>query len=846
MVLSFALCASFAFAQTNRVVGKAKLDGNNQMARQSIATKAQNGASVSYKGSIFAKDDTIALFDFSMAPTDANANYSFGTIGNNETINGTAEDRHAQPYAGATWHRWVGVDSVSLIRDQNMAQVYPEMANIFAGPYYYYSAAHLLDTDYCSSKNGWVMLDLISTEQGSGAINAYIALASIPTTDVELFSIRMFEFFWHYSESTFIDYSTDNGATWNAMQINTGVAVNSDEWGRVRFTMPTAAATGNSVLLRIRCKSTWNRGYGYIWMLDDVAVTKNKADEFTRDNEYWDKGGYDQMPKGFATPVEWASRIINSGYNDQTNTQLKMDNIYAGNVTNIASMNLGTVVSTEDSIYEFATNASLPTSNVGDNFVTVTLSSDNIEARPYDTILYVVNDIATDGSYTWARDNGILNAKHSFLFGFDTATYTDEEGTHHYIAEKSPYYTNSGNTVYVLYETGSTVPTDGAGNPWVIRGIEYVVAVDPDVVDNTPAQIAPTIVRDSATDDGYISFLTVPTGISSYTTDPATEYVDPEDMQLYGFMQTSDQYKTVRIDFATQPELMPDQQYHVGYELLADARFAVAHSAFNTYSQWDAESGRYKFNSMSQNAALKKYAHNFTYGFDHLANGNHALIYQPNVGGFSWAGRNVGYYPMIRLLVGPRSATKAINVTCEYEDDDEELGGVYSAEFRGLCGSSLEVVEGASTGIYIIPEMEGSIATLTVDGEEVDVYSLPATQVNTGTAMVSAYFYEFNNVTADHEVVASFAIGVGINDVASRVKMNLQPNPASSNVKLNIAGVTGSVNCDLLDMSGRVVRSSRINAEAENTISLNGLAKGAYFVRITNSDFTKVERLIVR
>jgi len=82
--------------------------------------------------------------------------------------------------------------------------------------------------------------------------------------------------------------------------------------------------------------------------------------------------------------------------------------------------------------------------------------------------------------------------------------------------------------------------------------------------------------------------------------------------------------------------------------------------------------------------------------------------------------------------------------------------------------------------------------------------------------------------------------------VAARVKMNLQPNPASSNVKLNIAGVTGYVNCSLIDMSGRVVRTDRINAETENTINLNGLAKGAYFVRITNNDFTKVERLIVR
>lgn len=168
LVLSFALCATFAFAQTNRVVGQAKIDDNRQMASQNVKATALNGASVNYKGSIFAKDDTIALFDFSMAVDDDNANYSFGVIGVNERINGTVEPQHAQPYAGATWHRWYGIDSSHLLVPgvQDMRDVYPEIGHIYGGYQigsnrnYIYSAGYRLDTDYCSSLNGWVMLDI--------------------------------------------------------------------------------------------------------------------------------------------------------------------------------------------------------------------------------------------------------------------------------------------------------------------------------------------------------------------------------------------------------------------------------------------------------------------------------------------------------------------------------------------------------------------------------------------------------------------------------------------------------------------------------------------------------------
>ena len=87
---------------------------------------------------------------------------------------------------------------------------------------------------------------------------------------------------------------------------------------------------------------------------------------------------------------------------------------------------------------------------------------------------------------------------------------------------------------------------------------------------------------------------------------------------------------------------------------------------------------------------------------------------------------------------------------------------------------------------------------------------------------------------------------IGIDPVADECVLGVYPNPATSQVKVNISGVTGMVNCSIIDMSGRVVYNKDFNAEQNHMIDLNSFARGAYFVRVTNGTFSKIEKLIVR
>ena len=109
------------------------------------------------------------------------------------------------------------------------------------------------------------------------------------------------------------------------------------------------------------------------------------------------------------------------------------------------------------------------------------------------------------------------------------------------------------------------------------------------------------------------------------------------------------------------------------------------------------------------------------------------------------------------------------------------------------------------------------------------------------------FIVTFSNLDKNHQVSFRGHTGtLGIESEAVSTSLGMCPNPASNNVTLNMTGVTGMVNCSIIDMSGRVIYNRTINAENSHTIDLSNVAAGAYFVRVTNDTFSKVEKLIVR
>jgi hypothetical protein len=95
--------------------------------------------------------------------------------------------------------------------------------------------------------------------------------------------------------------------------------------------------------------------------------------------------------------------------------------------------------------------------------------------------------------------------------------------------------------------------------------------------------------------------------------------------------------------------------------------------------------------------------------------------------------------------------------------------------------------------------------------------------------------------------VSFTTVQVGIDDVVEPA-CTIYPNPTSSATTIRVVGISGKVKIAVVDMNGREVSSETLECSGDcaNTMDVDGLAQGAYFVRITSGNVSMVKKLIVR
>ena len=379
------------------------------------------------------------------------------------------------------------------------------------------------------------------------------------------------------------------------------------------------------------------------------------------------------------------------------------------------------------------------------------------------------------------------------------------------------------------------------------------------------SHIAPVLYKDGDAEGGaFDSYLE--TGGNTYETkaedfnyyDANMNRITRDDANFKEYMMPGE-YNVINIMFPEQPELEAYSAYRLGYELV-DGFFAVAGQNNNYVHHYDGDPDSvlyyvyYSYDTLLDGTVnvLKKYGNTF-----HPGNRLNSNVIDPEDGYIRQGSSSLP--PMIRMLVGPRASypTFRVNVECEGFEGLEGSGVYHANGATSVCGTTVNMTVG-SAGSYVHAEAEPGyvVMAVIVDGDTAYKYGdgETGTDPNATHGTSSGYDlvnYDLSGAAENANITVKVIVGEepydeGIDEVASKVKMNLYPNPANNNVQLSIAGVSGNVNCAILDMSGRVVYNQTINAETTNNINLSSLAKGAYFVRITNKDFTKVEKLIVR
>lgn len=915
MVLSFALCASLAFAQTSNFANT-----NVQKNAVKKAALPTLNKSVDYKASIFTKAETVLqLFDFKAADTVTGSGYVYGSAGKmfrTSKVDGRQMGTTRQHNETDNYSYWQFVPDTHYVATDPFVSTYPNMGNYFRSYIMAYMGTYYGEVP---TNNGFFLMSMIDQRSMTGGtFNAFLQLpgVAIDTNAVSVLDVEFYQFYEKYYDTCYIDYMIDG--EWYSRQINidgVDVEVNDAMIGKTRYTMPLALADQDTVNIRFRwfCDGSRGNAYGYVWAVDYVSLIAGDANRWSHFGETYLNGGYGTLPQGMQVPLTWYTHVANTGIENLTNIAVTVnhlnadktvstpvltincDSITAGNPTELHDL-----VVNEQGLYNTDSGAryqgwygysstygapfddsanvryqgrSLPTTTPGLNFVSATISSAQ-HSFTYDTIAYRVVG-ATNRSveevdysrnlnnvYVWAHDNGVIPSQSAYTRGF---TDPDENGQKYVTTEG--HFNRPGYEVTNRYTTGNVIPEG-----WRILGVEMIAATTAteDVQEFDGTTIKVVLQQDiygEGDEANTVWTYPVSTGVSEESFEIQGDYqvnnfgMDEDDFNGTGYVAPGAAYKSVAIFFPEQPELEPNTSYRVGYTLESTTSdFAICSPLYryaNTRNE-ENDSVWYTYKYYSSTDALKDYVHQFipnTYDI-HVTDNDDRL----------WAGENSVMQPMIRLLVGPEVPLARVNVIPVCDSGNYRI----TYEQTYVCDTT-SVVQGYNATFVIRPEgdVDGgyrAIDTVFVDGHAVTFYD-PRT--GTGDRNLAReietlydhdsntvgeryiYSYTFQNIDAEHTLSASWKDYRDMPqpqsiDAVSSVSMRLYPNPATSQVRIALEGVSGMVNCNIIDMSGRVIYNADLNAESEQVVSLKNVPAGAYFVRVTNGDFSKIEKLIVR
>lgn len=181
-------------------------------------------------------------------------------------------------------------------------------------------------------------------------------------------------------------------------------------------------------------------------------------------------------------------------------------------------------------------------------------------------------------------------------------------------------------------------------------------------------------------------------------------------------------------------------------------------------------------------------------------------VYSPN--GFSGFFANTTIGAPLNITIGKIAAHNEGSVNVVNWDTKTE-----SANDRFVIERSRDARTFAPIG-----EMEGK-------GKAPSQYSFTDTK-----PFNSINYYRLILMNADGARQYSNVVSAEVKN-GNKFSLNVFPNPASTEVSVNVSEVIGKGQIELTDITGRILSSQPVNGTATITLSLNGLADGIYIVK---------------
>ena len=226
-----------------------------------------------------------------------------------------------------------------------------------------------------------------------------------------------------YAETTYVLWSTDGGATWNEVEVNGDMAVNTNTTNPADYQVNLSNEIGGHDSVRIGFKYTGN--FDWFWAIDDVKITTPDDHDVALSGLYWGSTGawgarlpYYQIPTAQVTAIDFSGVIANNGLLNQNATFGVQAGAFVGSSapTLIPAFSSDTANCTT-SLTPAAANATI-TVNAG-------VQIDSTDATPADNTIAGAATIVVNPNI-YARDlDDIASGSYNQGFGFEVGNIFD-------------------------------------------------------------------------------------------------------------------------------------------------------------------------------------------------------------------------------------------------------------------------------------------------------------------------------------------------------------------------------------------------------------------------------------
>lgn len=193
-------------------------------------------------------------------------------------------------------------------------------------------------------------------------------------------------------------------------------------------------------------------------------------------------------------------------------------------------------------------------------------------------------------------------------------------------------------------------------------------------------------------------------------------------------------------------------------------------------------------------------------------------------------GTTSDHYPvMTRFLFGGTLPVRLVSFTASKENNAAKLNWTTSQEIN----SKEFVVERSTDGVRFenmtIVNARGASTTAT-SYQAIDTRPVPGNN-----------YYRLKSVDLDGKFELSKVIKINFSKTFT---VSLTPNPASSFITINLTNNREPLAMQLMDMHGRVVKTAILSNQA-NPVSLTGLSKGLYLIKLKGASETYTEKFVI-